>query len=214
MKTGLSILFIFFFTLFGLTAYAQYEDDSYYDKPEKRRVRNRTEAKQTEGTEEGVEDKTGGFDKSKLSIGGIFGATFGDVIYIDLSPIVAYRFTDHIQSGVGFIYQYYNYRGYPEPYNQASLFGGRVFNRVFVWDQLYLHLEYLIQNGEVYYYDQIAARVVESRGTFNTVFVGGGYNVPIGQNSFMSVQLLVNVNTNYAYPKRLPLFSVGFGIGL
>lgn len=163
------------------------------------------------------------FDKSKMSVGGFGGFGFsGDFVFLDLSPIVAYRVIEKMQIGVGVTYQYQNlgdyYKGSQyEHFNKVHLYGGQIFDRFFIWKNLFAQIQYNVLNtewGEYRYELNGAPHYTATRKTFHTVFGGGGYNVPIGLNSFLSLMLMINLNENDLYPNRQPHFNLGFGIGL
>jgi len=189
-------------------AFAQYDyDDDQLKKPKK------------EKSPSPARNPDRKFDPNKMSIGGYFGASFGSYVFVDVSPIVAYRFHPRFELGTGVIYQYVNYKDYYLPpyqdLNKTNTFGGRIFPRVFVWDQLFVQMEYSIVNGEVAYVDPGTQIIIgESRETFHNVFAGGGYNVPIGENSYFTILISVNLTENLLYSTRQPYVSFGFGVGL
>lgn len=185
----------------------EYEDDFNFDQ-----IREKEEV-----IEEELKKDDKFFDKDRLYFGGGFGFAFGNIVFLDLSPDVIYEFIeDRMQLGVGVSYQYTNYRGNMYQYpggNKFHSYGARLYDRVFVWDKLFVQLEYQVVNTEYLYSDGISG-IVRSRDTFHTMFGGGGYNFMVGRNSFMSMMMLFNLNTNDYYPQRRPYFSMGFGIGL
>lgn len=187
-------------TLNALAQY-DYDDEDLKKKP-------KTEQKKETPTS----DKK--FDLNKLSVGGYFGLSFGDIVFVDISPVAAYRLHKRVAVGAGVIYQYLNYKDYyPPPIDKSSNYGGRIFPRVFVWDELFAQLEYMVINGEVYY-DNGTGFYQEARETFHNVFAGAGYNVPIGENSYFTILFSINLTENLLYPNRQPYISFGFGVGL
>src|SRR4051812_37749435 len=179
-------LFFVFFLLAAHKLFAQYDyddEDLKKKKPESPKV------------EDAKPDRK--FDPSKLSIGGFFGASFGDVIYVEVSPVAAYRFHPRFALGAGFIYQYLNYKDYyPAPYNQTHIIGGRLFPRFFVWQELFIQLEYEPLNAEVVYIGGGNVPVGEVRQTFHNVFAGGGYNIPIGDKAYFTILATINLTEN------------------
>lgn len=184
----------------------EYEDEFNFDK-----VREKEEA-----IEEELEKDDKFFDKERLYFGGGFGFAFGNIVFLDISPDVIYEvIEDRMQVGAGISYQYTNYRGDMYQYpggNKFHSYGARLFDRVFIWDGLFAQLEYQMVNTEYLYSDGVSG-IIRSRGTFHTMFGGLGYNFMVGRNSFMSMTMLVNLNTNDYYPIRRPYFNMGFGIG-
>ena len=135
------------------------------------------------------------FDPSKLSLGGFAAASFGDIIYVDISPVVAYRFTDRLALGAGAIYQYLNWRAYnyPPPYNTSHTYGGRVFPRVFLWRELFIQPEYMLLNTEITV--DYGGSYTEYRENFHNIFAGAGYNFPISDRAYFTILASVNLTT-------------------
>lgn len=207
-------LFIFFL-LFATHVFAQYDYEDEDLKKRKPENNEKKEEKKTDGTTPDNPNKK--FDKNKLSVGGFFGASFGNVIYVEVSPVAAYRFHKRFALGVGFIYQYLNYKDYYPPpwqdYNKTNIFGGRIFPRAFVWEELFVQLEYMPLNAEVAYVDGNGTPLGEVRETFHNVFAGAGYNIPLGENSYFTILASINLTENLVYPSRQPFISFGFGVG-
>lgn len=203
MKRTLKYLLLATCLLFTLPAVAQYDDEGEFGPPPKEAP---TDDNNGPRLDRGL--------REKFAIGGFFNMTFGDVIYLDISPIVFFRPIERLQFGTGFIYQYINDRRFRPPY-KSNLIGGRTFGRVFVWDNLFVQLEYNVINGDFFeVYNSTTGTYEDFRATYHTMFGGGGYNVPIGENSFLSLMVLVNLNTNLIYPQRRPFVNIGFGVGL
>ena len=210
MKSTLKILFILLLLITSaqLISAQEYEDDFNFEK----------QRAKEEVYEEEIEKEDKFFEKDRLYFGGAFGFSFGTVVFLDLSPDVIYEIIeDRMQIGVGVSYQYTNYKSdiyqqYPGG-NKFHSYGARLYDRVFVWDNLFVQLEYQMVNTEYLYNDGISG-YIRSRGTFNTMFGGAGYNFAMGRNSFMTMIMSFNLNTNDYYPVRRPYFNLGFGIGL
>lgn len=208
MKKILFFLATLLLTANALFAQYDYEDDDLKKKP-------KTETKEKSSAP--APDRK--FKPSNLSIGGYFGLSFGNVVFVDVSPVAAYRFHKRFALGAGVIYQYLNYKDYYPPpyqdYNKTQTFGGRIFPRVFIWEELFAQVEYMIVNGEVAYVDQSTLLpVYEIRETFHNVFFGAGYNIPIGDRAYFTILFSINLTENTLYPNRQPYISFGFGIGL
>jgi len=190
-------------------AFAQYD----YDDDDLKRPKKPKEETSTKDDSKNTIKKDKKFDVTKLSFGGYLGAQFGTITRVDISPILAYRVVDRLTVGVGLIYQYVNYGNYyPPPIDKAHTYGGRIFPRVFIWESLFAQVEYMILNAEVY--DFGGNFPIEFRETFHNVFLGAGYNIPIGGNSYLTILLSVNLTENLYYPTRRVIYSFGFGIGL
>ncbi len=207
MKKSLFLLPVFLLTVHSLYAQYDYEDED---------LKKKTKTETKEKKETPTADKK--FDPNNLSIGGYFGLSFGNVVFVDVSPVVAYRFHKRFALGTGVIYQYLNYKDYYPPpyqdYNKTQTFGGRIFPRVFIWEELFAQIEYMVVNGEVAFVDQFGNPAYEIRETFHNAFFGAGYNIPMGANAYFTILFSINLTENTLYPDRQPYFSFGFGIGL
>lgn len=138
----------------------------------------------------------------KVFFGGNLGGWFGTITYIDISPLVGYRFSEKFNAGIGATYLYYS----DSDINYSThIYGGRAFGRYFIIENLFAHAEYEILNGEW---------LVGQRSDLHSVFVGGGYSQRIGRNSFFNLTVLWNLNDSSLSPYRNPIFRMGFGIGI
>jgi hypothetical protein len=119
---------------------------------------------------------------SRMDFGGSLGAQFGDVTYIEVSPIASYRVTEKFHAGLGLTYQYYkvNYSGYPD--YSSNAYGGSIFARYFVWRDLFAHAEYapLYVTNFVY-----PPTIQPDTGApwAHDIFLGGGYRQWLGERA-------------------------------
>ena len=92
---------------------------------------------------------------------------------------------------------------------KTNVFGGSIFSRYVIWENLFAHVEFetLAYNTEVPGYPV-------TREQYNSFFVGGGYNQPIGGNSAMYILALWNLNDTPDSPYVNPVIRVGFSVGL
>ena len=155
---------------------------------------------------------------SRMDFGGIIGAQFGDVTYIEVSPIASYRVTEKFHAGLGLTYQYYkvNYTGAPD-YSTSS-YGGSIFARYFIWRDLFAHAEYapLYVTFYDYYYDNLGSYISREQGStwVHDFLVGGGYRQMIGERASINLMILWNINESFYSPYSNPIIRIGFGVGL
>lgn len=135
---------------------------------------------------------TSKFDPKKVTYGGNFGALFGSLTYVDISPFVGYKFTKELMVGVGVSYIYYRQRYSPSQVYQTHLYGGRLFTQYAVFPNIFLHGELEALNFD--YYDFLSG--TNSRAWFVTPLLGGGYIQPIGKRSSLRVTALYAFNTD------------------
>jgi hypothetical protein len=154
----------------------------------------------------------------RVDIGGYLGAQFGTYTLIDIAPMVSYRLTENFHPGIGLTYQYYKINYSSAPDYSTSAYGGSIFGRYYIWHDLFAHVEYapLYVTYYDYYYDYTGNYSYRQKGSawVHDMLVGGGYRQWLGQNAFVSLMLLWNVNESYYSPYRNPIIRIGFGIGL
>jgi hypothetical protein len=176
----------------------------------------------------------------RVSVGGYIGLQVGSVTGIVVSPDASIRIVDQLYGGVGFTYQYYWYKNYYTDYNihppqylnySTSVYGGRIFFRYYLRSlfdnflgNIFAHTEYeylyyirpykFDPNGNILdpYLNRfsLGKDIVE----INSLFVGGGYEQPVGGRAYIDIMILFNLNDTYNSPYSNPVFRIGFGIGL
>lgn len=139
--------------------------------------------------------------RSRIFTGGNFGLQFGTFTFVDVSPLVGYRLTEKIQGGIGITYRYFsdNLNNF-----STSMYGGSVFARYFILDNLFAHTEYEVLNGEWFYGE---------RFNVTSIFVGGGYSQRLGGTVFANILILWNINESIYSPYQNPVFRAGIGMG-
>lgn len=159
-------------------------------------------------------DKNTAF-KDRLLFGGNFGLQFGNVTFVDLSPLVGVKVWKGLQAGIGITYQYLNVSDAGARY-ETHTYGGRIFARYIVWRGLFAHAEFEMLNLDCY--DRglfaISGQVELQRIWLPGALVGGGYYQPIGQRFGTSILILVNLLQNECTPYASPVFRLGFNFGL
>src|SRR5690606_15217468 len=156
-------------------------------------------------TPKNKQEQPKGFSWDKVTIGGNIGATFGDITYFEIAPVVGYYFTPNIIGGVGGNYIYYN-----DKFSSFStnIYGGRVYGQYLFNDLPLLgHVEAEIINVENFN---------QGRVNIYNYYVGGGLKQSIGGGSYLFIMILYNLNDvqqNY-YVQSNPIFRFGFAFGL
>ncbi|MES2628005.1 MAG: hypothetical protein V4616_03455 [Bacteroidota bacterium] len=146
-----------------------------------------------------------GFDPERITFGGDFGLGFGSITYVNVSPLVGYRFTDNFTGGVGVIYQYlkYNKNVYGVQF-ETNTYGGRIFGRYRFLENFFGTLEY--QNLSLEY---LESGFEKTRVNVPILFVGGGYLQPVGGKAYVSLSLLYDVLENPNSPYSNPVIQAG-----
>jgi hypothetical protein len=189
VKVKLAILFFFF----CLQINAQDSTSMWYSRPA-----HRPPAHQTPPQKPLI-------DKSKVFVGGNFGLQFGSITYLDLSPMVGYRISDRFSAGVGVTYQYLKNNFYNITTN---VYGGRVFGRYFIRQNIFAHAEYNVLNLQAFDLSPV------QRISVGSLLVGGGYIQRFAKNSGMTVMLLYNLTPSVYSPYQNPIIQVGMVLGL
>lgn len=142
--------------------------------------------------------------KEKINVGGGLDLRFGNFTVIGLTPLVSYKITDDFMAGGIFTYRYFkdNISKY-----STSTYGFAPFLRYNVYNGFFVHAEYEMLKGNWDYYRQPF--------WINSLFVGGGYAVPMGDRGFAALYALWNLteDPNYRIYNN-PEIRVGFGFGL
>ena len=189
------------------STYAQNDDKPFAGNNEKTLPLKPTE----------IENKKG-FDKSKLRIGPNINFGYsGNTLLLGLSPVVGYRVVKYFEPGIGVTYQLQDaatinrFPGYT-----SHTIGGQLYVKIYPWKELFIYGEAQIFNFKAR--EKSLVRGVKNpyqSVTYGNVLVGLGYNIKVGNNSYMSLGLMVNLIPNALYNyRRQPLPLIGFNFGL
>jgi len=125
--------------------------------------------------------------KDRMYYGGNFSLQFGNVTFIDISPLAGAMITDRYSAGVGATYQYMNFRWLNT--GGSSVYGGRVFNRYNITQNFFAHGELETLNAT--FHNPARDRI--ERDWVPGLFVGGGYFSPFGARGGMNIMVLYNL---------------------
>jgi hypothetical protein len=146
----------------------------------------------------------------RIYIGGDVSLNFGTITIIGATPIVGYNITDRWSAGIGATYLYFaqNIQGYGR--YSTSIYGGNVFSRFLITDQIFAQSEYHVLNLEAYdlFLDDFA------RKNIPIWYVGGGYRAAVGSNSFIMIMVLLDLIDDINSPYSNPQIRGGISIGL
>lgn len=174
-----------------------------------------------DGEKEDNDNKEEKSIRDKLFFGGSFSFQFGSVTYIDLNPVIGYRFIPSVSIGVGGIYQYINSKSELLNNFETSIYGGNAFVRYFViqnlhellnvkvYGSIYLHGEYEALNLDSRYYG-LNLTAEADRFWLQSFLVGAGYAQKISKYGYVYIELLWNLNHSDRSPYSNPLFQIGF----
>lgn len=151
-----------------------------------------------------ADNKPKGFQWNKVFVGGNIGAQFGSITVVNISPIIGYRITERLAAGVGATYIYYNYKAIRF---SSSIYGGSVFGRFYLLENIFAHAEYELLNVDSYDFPG-------TRTNIENIYVGGGFRQALGGRSYMTILALWNINESKYSPYGNPIIRMGFSIGL
>ena len=148
----------------------------------------------------------------RVFFGGNFGLQFGNQTIVDINPLIGYRLTEKLSVGTSITYIYYKFR---DPYGinptySTDIYGGSIFTRYFLLENIFAHVEGEVLSREVpnYFLDRY-----ERMNVFG-FYVGGGYRQQLGERSSLNILLLYNLNQDKNSPYENPIIRIGFGFGI
>jgi len=125
--------------------------------------------------------------RDRWFFGGAVGLGFGDVNWVEVSPVAGYRATRRLDVGLGLIFRYRKDKRF-EPQLSTTDYGAGLFARYMVYRPVFVHAEYEYLSFEFFDTFQSTAR----RGN-NAVLIGPGIAQPISKNAAFLVSALYDV---------------------
>lgn len=154
--------------------------------------------------------KQSSFKISKVIVGGSLGFSFGSVTSVRINPLLGYKLTPKLTTGITGLYEYnsYDYSGYGR--QNYSNYGGSVFSRFRFVPMAYLHAEFSYINYEFSRFNN-----EKYRQGVPFIFLGGGFAQKVGRNTYAYGQILFDVlqDSNSPYSEWAPFYSVGVSVG-
>ncbi len=186
IKTGISFIFILMFSAFLLAGH-DVSSQGYMEEEEEEEEKEKLE--------------------NRFIIGGDFGLQFGTITLVNVSPMFGYRITKNFMTGLGFMYQYYSCKDHPYYMDyQTNIYGGSIFARYYIWNDLFAHAEYQLLSYEPPDKDKPV--------NVNSYLIGAGYRQWISNKFAAVIMVLFNLNENMYSPYSNPIIRIGFQGGL
>lgn len=152
-----------------------------------------------------------GFGAGRWFFGGGLGLGFGDVTFVEVSPLVGYRVNDRLSVGGSLLYRYRNDDRYGRDLSTND-YGASVFGRYAVTGPFFLQGEIEQLSFEYYRSD-----LTKTRTDATSVFGGGGIAQPLGRNASLFALALYNFSySGYGFPAPYAspwIFRVGVAVG-
>lgn len=161
-----------------------------------------------------------GPDPSRLFVGGSLGLSFGNLTYINVSPLIGYRFSQLLAAGVQINTQYESAKYYDGSNrvtrkDRYTMVGAGVFGRVYPIPQLFVHVqpEENFLMGKRTFYDGTPEAKYHTHVT--SMLVGLGYAAPMGASSEFTIMVLYDILQEPDSPYgNQPIFRAGVNLGL
>ncbi len=148
----------------------------------------------------------------RVFFGGNLGLSFGDVTFVEVAPLVGYRVTDKLSTGLQIQYRYRNDRRFT-PDLEASDYGFNLFARYNIFEPFFLQAEYEYLDFEFITFPDNNS----FREGFSSVLIGGGVAQPLGRRAFFIITALYNLSyddSEVIRPYDSPLIlRVGVNLG-
>lgn len=145
-----------------------------------------------------------------IVFGGSMGAQFGNLTFVELSPLVGYKITEMFTAGVGFSYIYMKQNINSPTYIDfsANIYGPRFFLQHDIVFDFFAHAEFEHQWLNFKFEDPSYIPYVDE---VNALRVGGGYNYRVGDNSrFQLIALYDLINEPSIISNSPWTFRIGF----
>jgi len=174
-----------------------------------------TDTTNTVSTENNKTKSTTAFIK-KIYFGGEFGVSFGTYTALTVSPLIGYKISPKLYTGIQFHYTWakhtigtitgdksYNYHNY----------GISTFLRWYMIKNLYFHIEPEFMNYQQTFLDSKGNVVSTERYWVPYVWAGLGLRKMISKRSWVSAHVLFDLvnDPDSPYKDWEPRYSVGFG---
>ena len=152
--------------------------------------------------------------ESRWYYGGNIGFSFwNDYFYLSISPLVGYKITPQFSVGGKIGYAYSSDSSVDPTFNTSS-YGGSIFSRYRIIQQLYLHGEFAYVSYENVYLKPLGGYTTE-RNWVPFLFLGGGFSQLVSPNVWAYVEVLFDFinDSNSPYEEWDPFISFGVGVG-
>ena len=131
--------------------------------------------------------------RDRIYTGGGLGAGFGNVTWVQLSPVVGYMITNDFSAGVGIQYRYSSYKQF-NPKVSTNDFGTNLFARYNIKEPFFAQIEYEYLNYQLL--QIVRNELVKTRKGNNALLVGGGMSQPVGRRAFFNISAFYNLLYN------------------
>ena len=149
-------------------------------------------------------------EPSDFFYGGEIGLAFGDVGYVEISPMVGMYLSEDLSAGVSATYRWRS-DSRTNPKRNTEDYGATVFTRFHISETTHLQAEYEYMDYEIYNH----LTMTSERRQLSSFLAGAGISQPIGQRSYTYATVLYN----FSYDENDSLYSdpivyrIGISVG-
>ena len=146
--------------------------------------------------------------KDNIFYGGYINLSFGSYTVIGIEPMVGYKLTPKLSTGVKVRYNYIQDDRYAKSYT-TSTYGGSIFGRYLVNPKFYAQAEAASYSYEYY------LNGGSEREWVPFLLMGGGFIQPLSERTWLNIEILFDVlqDEKSPYEDWEPFFSIGIGAG-
>jgi len=149
--------------------------------------------------------------RERFFVGGFLGLQFGDFTMVGVNTHAGFRITNRLSAGIGGTYQYINDRWLGQSLSSHT-YGGGVFARFRVFDQLFVHAEQEWLN--LMSRPDNSGPETRQRISEDNFLLGPGYGLRLSEKVRLNLLVLYNFNKDSQVYFTNPFFRVGVDIYL
>ncbi len=158
----------------------------------------------------------------RIVFGGGLGLQFGTLTFIDISPVIGYRLTPKLETGIGLTYKYYRYKDFYQDQTtgqkfdlKSHMYGGSVYSRYHILENIFAHVEFERLRYSFEDITNVGGQIVRNptHTYINSLFVGGGLRQRITANSYFFILALWNLTEQEYTPYNNPVLRMGVLLG-
>ncbi|RKX34034.1 MAG: hypothetical protein DRP64_20410 [Verrucomicrobia bacterium] len=147
--------------------------------------------------------------RDNIFYGGYINLSFGSYTVIGIEPMVGYKLTPKLSTGVKVRYDYIKDDRYAKSHT-TSTYGGSIFGRYLLTPKFYAQAE-----AASYNYESFHPSGGSEREWVPFLLMGGGFIQPLGERTWLNIEILFDVlqDEKSPYDDWEPFFSIGIGAG-
>ncbi|MFW6096163.1 MAG: hypothetical protein ACOC8S_06985 [Bacteroidota bacterium] len=157
--------------------------------------------------------------KDNLFFGGSLWAQFGTVTQVEVAPVAGYHISPRFDAGIGLRYIYYRTSSSLLQDYSAHIYGGSVFTRYILIQELDEVIPLKIKGRLVTHFEYeglnmpsrmaIMENIPGDRFWSHNYLIGGGLQQKIGKKAYLNILILYNLNQKSYSIYENPIIRIG-----